>query len=76
MSKLSKVKLPNAIVLEEQEMKQVLGGSSSNSCACKCWDKNTGRPVIGSYWSYYPNEQSCKDYCINRLGSSYGGQTC
>ena len=76
MSKLSKVKLPSAIVLEEQEMKQVLGGSSSGKkCVCKCYNKDAKDPEVGSYLYEYPSEYSCMAYCEGRLGSSYGRYT-
>ena len=34
MKKLSKIKLQNAVVLENQEMKVIFGGSGANSSSC------------------------------------------
>ena len=54
MKKLSKIKLHDAVVLEEREMKAIAGGSNdvcgsgSYNTVCECNDKSAVRD--GQFW--------------------------
>jgi len=78
MKKLSKVKLQNAIVLKEQEMKMVLGGSYGQAkCSpCRCYDPSTsqyGSSISNAGGGDY---DSCASACRIHMGSSYAGFQC
>lgn len=60
-------------VMENKEMKLVLGGVDSSTCTCRCYDHdgqelaNLGEVKNGTY---------CWDACLTKFGDNFKGHTC
>lgn len=66
MKKLSKIKLQNAVILEDQEMKKIYGGSGGSSTCSKNGETCSGScpdgVMIGPGGTQIPFKRSCNSY--------------
>lgn len=77
MKKLSKIKLQNAVVLEEQEMKKIYGGSGSGGDYSICGSSNYTHvcactSIPGTWCGNYPDgnyQSAIDDHCGSGGGS-------
>lgn len=77
MKKLSKIKLQNAVKLEEKEMKGIFGGSGSGlpgGCFnCDCGGSGANPPYVSSWTKIYINTTSMYDDISRRCVGGSGG---
>lgn len=75
MKKLSKIKLQEATVLSDKEMKMVLGGSEGSGFVCHCNESENESHVSGiiTWTADYINEWDMIADINSRCGYSKGG---
>lgn len=62
MKKLSKIKLQNAVVLEDKEMKVIYGGSGGGYSFC-CVDGDCAGPIVNCTKAYCEKHYGSGAYC-------------
>ena len=74
MKQLKKIRLRNAVVLENQEMKMIFGGSGlSGGCfSCRCHGE-TNPPFNSSWTAFYISSDKMAEDLDRRCSGSGGG---